>query len=83
MLCLSQQVNRAHLCISARALAPLADLMALCEPALKPGVTGVFLKGGDWRQELTQLGPADSLTINTLESRTDKRARVVVVKRMS
>lgn len=67
--------------ISARALAPLDLLLELAEPALQNGATGVFLKGEDWAKELTAIPEPDRFTIETLESRTDKRARVVVVKR--
>lgn len=67
--------------VSARALAPLSRLLELAGPALEQGAVGVFLKGEDWAKELTAIPAPDRFTIETLESRTDKRARVVVVKR--
>lgn len=67
--------------VSARALAPLDQILELAGPALQNGAIGVFLKGEDWAKELTGIPRADRFAIETLESRTDNRARLVVVKR--
>ncbi|MCX7899473.1 MAG: 16S rRNA (guanine(527)-N(7))-methyltransferase RsmG [Methylocystis sp.] len=66
--------------VSARALAPLPKLIRLARPALDAGAIGVFLKGADWRKELTDANRPDNLVLSACESRTDKRASVVLVK---
>lgn len=40
--------------ISARAVAPLVQIVSWVEPLLKPGATMAFLKGGDLCQELSE-----------------------------
>ena len=66
--------------VSARALAPLSRLVQLAEAPLKKGAVGVFLKGEEWRDELTAVEALGSLTCESADSRTRKGARVVVVK---
>jgi 16S rRNA (guanine527-N7)-methyltransferase len=66
--------------VSARALAPLPRLVELAEALLKKGATGVFLKGEEWRAELTAVRALGSLSCESADSRTRKGARVVVVK---
>ena len=66
--------------VSARALAPLSRLMQLAEAPLKKGAIGVFLKGEEWRDELTAVEALGSLSCESADSRTRKGARVVVVK---
>lgn len=56
--------------VSARALAPLPDLLRLAAPFLAAGAVGLFQKGARWREELTaaeeswivQATPEGSLT---------------------
>ncbi len=56
--------------VSARALAPLPELLRLSAPFLMAGAIGLFQKGGRWREELTaaeeswivQATPSGSLT---------------------
>lgn len=65
--------------VTARALAPLARLFAWAAPPIAAGATGVFLKGEDWRDELTALGPAaKNLQISAQPSITNPAARVIV-----
>lgn len=66
--------------VSARALAPLSRLVQLAEAPLKKGAIGVFLKGEEWRDELTVVEALGSLSCESADSRTRKGARVVVVK---
>jgi len=66
--------------VSARALAPLARLVELSGEALTHGAVGVFLKGEEWRDELTAVEALGSFSCESAESRTRKGARIVVVK---
>jgi len=66
--------------VSARALAPLSGLLRLAEAPLKKGAIGVFLKGEDWRDELTATDALDSFDYESAESRSRSGARIVVVK---
>jgi len=66
--------------VSARALAPLSSLVQLAEAPLLKGAVGVFLKGEEWRDELTAVEALGSLSYESADSRTRKGARVVVVK---
>lgn len=65
--------------VSARALAPLARLLEWARAPLEAGATGVFLKGEDWADELTALGPtARDFMISARPSITNPAARVIV-----
>ncbi|MGD9543951.1 MAG: 16S rRNA (guanine(527)-N(7))-methyltransferase RsmG [Methylocystis sp.] len=66
--------------VSARALAPLSRLIQLAEGPLAQGAVGVFLKGEEWRDELTAVDALGSFRCESTESRTRKGARIVVVK---
>jgi 16S rRNA (guanine527-N7)-methyltransferase len=66
--------------VSARALAPLTRLVELAEKPLQEGAIGVFLKGEEWRDELTAVEALGSFSCESTESRTRKGARIVVVK---
>lgn len=67
--------------VSARALAPLTRLTQLAEKPLQEGAIGVFLKGEEWRDELTAVEALGSFSCESTESRTREGARIVVVKR--
>ncbi len=67
--------------VSARALAPLPRLLELAEKPLTAGAIGVFLKGEDWRDELTSVEAIGSFTCESAESRTRAGARIVVIRR--
>jgi len=67
--------------VSARALASLPRLLELAEKPLKEGAIGVFLKGEDWRDELTAVQALGSFACESAESRTRQGARIVVIKR--
>jgi len=64
--------------VSARALAPLSDLVRLTSNSLEKGAKGVFLKGEDWREELTPLEPETNFSFSTIDSRTHPRARLIL-----
>jgi 16S rRNA (guanine527-N7)-methyltransferase len=67
--------------VTARALAPLADLLALSEPLLKTGAQALFPKGQDVEAELTQASKYWNIEATLSPSRTDPRARIVAVQR--
>jgi 16S rRNA (guanine527-N7)-methyltransferase len=67
--------------ISARALAPLEDLLRYGEKFIEKGATGVFSKGKHFETELTDSLTAGKYFITTIESRTCPTARLVLVKR--
>lgn len=63
--------------VSARALAPLPDLIRMSEDLLDGGAVGLFLKGQDLASELT-IGDRHSITLKP--SSTDSKASVVLVR---
>jgi 16S rRNA (guanine527-N7)-methyltransferase len=65
--------------VSARALAPLAKLIDLARAPLEKGAKAVFLKGEEWRDELTAAERVGRFSVETIESRTHPRARLIVV----
>ncbi len=65
--------------ISARALAPLEKLVMLARAPLEKGAKAVFLKGEEWRDELTAAERLGRFAYQTIESRTHPRARLIVV----
>jgi 16S rRNA (guanine527-N7)-methyltransferase len=66
--------------VTARALAPLAELVAAAYPLLKSGAEGLFPKGQDIGAELTEAAKCWSIQASLAPSRTDPKARIVVVK---
>jgi 16S rRNA (guanine527-N7)-methyltransferase len=66
--------------VTARALAPLNELLALAYPLLKRGAEGVFLKGQDVATELTEAAKCWNIQTSLVPSRTDPRARIVIVR---
>jgi len=67
--------------VTARALAPLADLLALSEPWLKRGAQALFPKGQDVGVELTEASKYWSIEAVMTPSRTDPRGRILAVQR--
>ena len=67
--------------ISARALAPLPQLVDWSREHLLKNALGVFLKGEDWADELTAAGQTDIFQYNCFESRTNPAARVIIVSK--
>jgi len=66
--------------VTARALAPLVDLLVASYPLLKSGATGLFPKGQDVGAELTDAAKCWSIQASLVASRTDAKGRIVVVK---
>lgn len=66
--------------VTARALAALPKLLSLTFPLLKKGALGLFPKGQDVGAELTEASKYWIIEHKLEPSRTDPRARIVVVK---
>jgi 16S rRNA (guanine527-N7)-methyltransferase len=69
--------------VTARALAPLADLLGLAYPLLHKGAVGLFPKGQDVEAELTEASKSWNMTADLLPSRTDPKGRIVVVRALA
>jgi 16S rRNA (guanine527-N7)-methyltransferase len=67
--------------VTARALAPLADLLALSEPLLKRGAQALFPKGQDVEVELTKATKYWNIEATLVPSVTAPRGRIVSVQR--
>ena len=67
--------------VTARAVAPLADLLALSEPLLKTGAQALFPKGQDVEAELTEAAKYWNIEAMLIPSKTDPRGRIVSVQR--
>jgi len=66
--------------VTARALAPLGELLGLAHPLLKKGACGLFPKGQDVARELTEAAKYWKIQASLAMSRTDPKARIVVVR---
>ena len=66
--------------VSARALAPLPQLLRLAEPLLKKGAVGLFLKGQHLEDELTDSVTTRRYKIEMRKSRTSASAHLLLVK---
>jgi 16S rRNA (guanine527-N7)-methyltransferase len=64
--------------ISARALAPLDQLVHIAREALENGAKAVFLKGEEWRDELTAAQRVGNFSFEAIQSRTHPRARLII-----
>ena len=75
------QASRGELdAVTARALAPLPELLSIAYPLLKRGALGLFPKGQDVEAELTQATKCWSIQASLVPSRTDPKSRVVVIR---
>jgi 16S rRNA (guanine527-N7)-methyltransferase len=68
--------------VTARALAPLPELLELAFPLLKRGAKGLFPKGQYVVSELAAASKCWIVGHKLVPSRTDDRARIVVVDRL-
>jgi 16S rRNA (guanine527-N7)-methyltransferase len=66
--------------VTARALAPLPELLSIAYPLLKRGAQGLFPKGQDVDVELTEATKCWSIQASLVPSRTDPKSRVVVIR---
>lgn len=67
--------------ICARALAPLPRLVDWSREHLLKSAIGAFLKGEDWRGELTAMAAESSFQTRNIVSRTNPAARIIIVER--
>jgi len=65
--------------VTARALAPLVELLGYAEPLLKKGAQALFPKGQDVEAELTAASKYWKIGARLAPSLTDARGRIVVV----
>jgi 16S rRNA (guanine527-N7)-methyltransferase len=65
--------------VSARALAPFAELLRLAHPWLSRGATGLFPKGRDVDDELKDAARTWQVTCDLIHSCTERDARIVKV----
>ena len=66
--------------VTARAFAPLADLLGAAAPLLGPGGIGLFPKGKTVDSELTVARKAWNITLDRIPSRTDTAATILRVE---
>jgi 16S rRNA (guanine527-N7)-methyltransferase len=66
--------------VTARALAPLPELLSIAYPLLKSGAQGLFPKGQDVDAELTEATKCWSIQASFVPSRTDPKSRIVVIR---
>jgi 16S rRNA (guanine527-N7)-methyltransferase len=67
--------------VTARALAPMAELLRMSEQLLKSGARGVFMKGQDVEQELTDAAKSWRINADLIRSITGPSSRIVHVTR--
>ena len=66
--------------VTARAVSPLSSLLGQCWPLLRRGTLGLFPKGQDVEAELTEASKCWKMEADLVPSRTDPRARIVMVR---
>jgi 16S rRNA (guanine527-N7)-methyltransferase len=66
--------------VTARALAPLPELLTMAYPLLKTGALGLFPKGQDVAVELTEAAKYWKIQSSLLQSRTDSKGQIVIVR---
>ena len=68
--------------VTARALAPLDELLELAQPLLRTGALGLFPKGQDVEVELTKASKSWNIEASLVPSKTNPESRIVVVKKL-
>jgi 16S rRNA (guanine527-N7)-methyltransferase len=66
--------------VTARALAPLPELLTMAYPLLKTGTLGLFPKGQDVAVELTEAAKYWKIQSSLIQSRTDSKGQIVIVR---
>jgi 16S rRNA (guanine527-N7)-methyltransferase len=66
--------------VTARALAPLDQLLTLAQPLLRFGALGLFPKGQDVEGELTRAAKCWTIDAELIPSQTSPEGRIVVVR---
>ena len=69
--------------VTARAFAPLEELLGYAEPYFKAGATGLFHKGQDVDAELTQAAKSWKISVLKHSSLTDSKAVILEVKEIA
>ncbi|WP_342360115.1 16S rRNA (guanine(527)-N(7))-methyltransferase RsmG [Terrarubrum flagellatum] len=69
--------------VTARALAPLKDLLELASPLLMKGAMGLFPKGQDVDAELTDAAKSWKMEVKLLPSLTDPHGRIACVRALA
>lgn len=69
--------------VTARALAPLPELLGLVAPFLKRGAKALLLKGQDLDRELTEATKNWNIAAESVSSRTSETGRILVVRALS
>jgi 16S rRNA (guanine527-N7)-methyltransferase len=69
--------------VTARALAPLPDLLEMAAPFIKRGAKAIFLKGQDLDRELTESTKHWHIDAQSVPSRTSKAGRILIVHTLS
>lgn len=69
--------------VTARALAPLDELLPMVARFLKPAGRAVLLKGARWGEELTTAHKSWHMTVSDHPSVTDPAARILIVESLS
>jgi 16S rRNA (guanine527-N7)-methyltransferase len=67
--------------ITARALAPMPALLQLAAPFLETGAKGLFMKGANVENELTEATKSWKIQSTIVPSKTDAAGRIVIVER--
>jgi 16S rRNA (guanine527-N7)-methyltransferase len=66
--------------VTARALAPLPELLGMAYPLLKTRALGLFPKGQDVAVELTEAAKCWKIQWSLSQSRTDSKGQIVIVR---
>src|SRR5271163_1491643 len=66
--------------VTARALAPLPELLRITYPLLKRGALGLFPKGQNVGVELTEAAKCWKIQSSQIQSRTDSKGQIVIVR---
>jgi 16S rRNA (guanine527-N7)-methyltransferase len=69
--------------VTARALAPLDQLLRFAHPLLRSGALGLFPKGQDVEGELTQASKSWNIEASLVPSQTNALSRIVVVQSLA
>jgi 16S rRNA (guanine527-N7)-methyltransferase len=69
--------------VTARALAPLPDLLEMVYPFVKKGAKALLLKGQDLDRELTESTKHWHIEAETVPSRTSSAGQILVVRTLS
>lgn len=65
--------------VTARALAPLSELLELANPFLQNGAKALFMKGANLDNELTAATKSWNIRSTTVPSKTDAEGRILLV----